>query len=150
MYSILMPFASWQILPLIQGVCMRRIYFNVRTNSRHRSALVWLSALPLPDALSAFNFKPVILNDYMRFEPSSAWIFFAIYQGYYFILEPVAAVSCIRRRAIVILHVLLGHLPSTSSNLTLHCYILLSSAQWHSVRNRRSCRCMDYAIHWTR
>jgi 2-hydroxy fatty acid dioxygenase len=28
----------------------------------------------------------------MRLEPSSAWIFFTVYQTYYFILEPVAAV----------------------------------------------------------
>jgi len=55
------------------------------------STLVWLSALPLPDALSSFNFKPIVLNDYIRFEPSCSWIFFAVYQAYYFTLEPVAA-----------------------------------------------------------
>jgi uncharacterized membrane protein YGL010W len=48
--------------------------------------------VPLPEFLSAFDIKPLIINDYMRFEPSSAWIAFAVYQGYYFILEPVAAV----------------------------------------------------------
>jgi hypothetical protein len=55
--------------------------------------LVWLSAVPLPDALSALNFKPLVFNDYMSFEPTCACIFFAIYESYYMIIEPRAAVS---------------------------------------------------------
>ncbi|KIM25615.1 hypothetical protein M408DRAFT_331143 [Serendipita vermifera MAFF 305830] len=55
------------------------------------STLVWLSALPLPEALSAFNFKPLVFNDYMSFEPTWACVFFIVYQTYYLILEPRAA-----------------------------------------------------------
>jgi hypothetical protein len=55
-----------------------------------RSAFVWLSSVPLPDALS---FKPVVLNDYMSFEPTLASVFFAVYETYYLALEPGAAVS---------------------------------------------------------
>lgn len=55
-----------------------------------RSILVWLSTVPLPDALS---FKPLVFNDYMSFEPTFACIFFAVYESYYMIIEPGAAVS---------------------------------------------------------
>lgn len=59
----------------------------------HRSALVWLSALPLPEALSALDFKPVYINKYMSFEPTWGCVFLLCYQTYYFMLEPMAAVS---------------------------------------------------------
>ncbi|CCA72830.1 hypothetical protein PIIN_06766 [Serendipita indica DSM 11827] len=55
------------------------------------STLVWLSAVPLPESLQAFNLPSLYVNQYISFQPTCAWLFVAAYETYYFILEPVAA-----------------------------------------------------------
>ncbi|KAG8860222.1 hypothetical protein FRB91_004306 [Serendipita sp. 411] len=55
------------------------------------STLVWLSALPLPESFAPPNFKPITVNKYISYEATWAWVFFFVYEAYYLILEPVAA-----------------------------------------------------------
>lgn len=113
-----------------------------------RSFQAFVAPLPVPSCVPVYHYA---LNDYLVFGTNWATIMGVVYLGYYYILEPVAAVSCTGLRLIpsdFMAPCLVAIYAANGSHGT-ECNGFLAKA-WIPISSRRgSCSQLDCAVHWT-
>ena len=122
-------------------------------SGKSRSFQALVAPLPMPSFIPAYHY---VINDYMVFDTNYASLMGVVYLAYYYLLEPVAAVS-------------LGHFLSWMSKLLLNALIIHAASLYASngrycVDRHRiflqagicyssgppSCIFLDRSVHWAR